>query len=205
MTPYAAAIIFWYLSHMHTQQKTDKENPRWFMVDLTFKSRAKHFVPLALLKRIVEFPSDQVPEDVSYIGLEGCKAIQGWHSYSTHCTHDLVDSRVILEMDLVTRGRLSVQRVSESAWTAIELLADRGGWDESSLLKKKKHTAKRSRKKPAKDKETDEQSGESGVEGEPKGKEKKKPTRKRKRKAPSISDDNEDEEEQPPRRKSSRL
>lgn len=47
------------------------------MVDLTFKSRAKHLVPLALLKQIAEFPPDQVPEDISYLGTDGCKAIKG--------------------------------------------------------------------------------------------------------------------------------
>ncbi len=69
-------------------QKTDKDNPRWFMVDLTFKSRAKHLVPLTLLKRIAESPPDQAPEDISYIGVQGCKAIRGtsspaknFHSY----------------------------------------------------------------------------------------------------------------------------
>lgn len=32
-------------------------------------------------------------------------------------------------MDLVTRGRLSVQRVEAKAWDAISLLAENGGWD----------------------------------------------------------------------------
>ena len=32
-------------------------------------------------------------------------------------------------MDLVTRGRLSVQRVEAKAWDAIALLAENGGWD----------------------------------------------------------------------------
>lgn len=33
-------------------------------------------------------------------------------------------------MDLVHRGRLSVQRVEPEAWDAIEQLAEKGGWSE---------------------------------------------------------------------------
>ena len=45
-------------------------------------------------------------------------------------------------MDLVTRGRLSVQRVSEAAWTAVQSLANAGGWDDLDLTPKKKGAAK---------------------------------------------------------------
>lgn len=41
-------------------------------------------------------------------------------------------------MDLVTRGRLSVQRVREDAWAAIELMAENGGWEELNVKTKKK-------------------------------------------------------------------
>ena len=41
-------------------------------------------------------------------------------------------------MDLVTRGRLSVQRVGEDAWAAIELMAENGGWEELDTKPKKK-------------------------------------------------------------------
>jgi len=40
-------------------------------------------------------------------------------------------------MDLVTRGRLSVQRVQEDAWAIIEQLAEKGGWEELDLKGKK--------------------------------------------------------------------
>lgn len=40
-------------------------------------------------------------------------------------------------MDLVTRGRLSVQRVQGDAWKAIEQLADNGGWTEADTKPKK--------------------------------------------------------------------
>src|SRR5882757_5991693 len=41
-------------------------------------------------------------------------------------------------MDLVTRGRLSVQRVGEDAWAAIELMAENGGWEELDIRPRKK-------------------------------------------------------------------
>jgi len=41
-------------------------------------------------------------------------------------------------MDLVTRGRLSVQRVEAKAWDAICLLAQNGGWDDIDLKSRKK-------------------------------------------------------------------
>lgn len=44
-------------------------------------------------------------------------------------------------MDLVTRGRLSVQRVEEQAWNAVVKLAETGGWEELDLTAKKKSGA----------------------------------------------------------------
>ncbi|KAJ3936101.1 MAG: DUF55-domain-containing protein [Lentinula lateritia] len=104
----------WDSSHPYYDTKSDKSSPKWFMVDLTFKSRAKHFVSLALLKHISEHASE-LPEELAYIGSEGANAIKS--------------------MDLINRGRLSVQRVQKPAWDVIELLAERGGWDESKLGK----------------------------------------------------------------------
>jgi hypothetical protein len=40
-------------------------------------------------------------------------------------------------MDLVRKGRLSVQRVDEPAWNAISLLTKEGGWEEMNLKPKK--------------------------------------------------------------------
>ncbi|KAF8740145.1 hypothetical protein AX14_008557 [Amanita brunnescens Koide BX004] len=176
----------WDPAHPYYDPKTDKDNPRWFMVDLTFKSRAKHLVPLALLKQIAEAPLDQISEDISYIGTHGAKAIR--------------------EMDLVTRGRLSVQRVSEEAWTAIEQLAERGGWDDASL-KKRAPKAKSARKKSAKDRELGEPSAATEEEraDRPSQTETQKSTKKRKRKKAATSDEDEDEKEEArPQRKSLR-
>lgn len=84
------------------------------MVDLVFKARARHFVPLSLLKRIAASPSEP-PADVDYIGQDGLEAIKG--------------------MALINRGRLSVQRVEENTWSVIEKLADAGGWEDDVAKK----------------------------------------------------------------------
>ncbi|PPQ69899.1 hypothetical protein CVT26_014162 [Gymnopilus dilepis] len=114
----------WDSSHPYYDPKSDEKNPKWFMVDLTFDSRAQHFVPLALLKKIADSSPSSIPHEVSYLGEEGAKAIKG--------------------MDLVTRGRLSVQRVEKGAWLAINQLAEKGGWEEVDLKPTKKGKAKKS-------------------------------------------------------------
>ena len=43
----------------------------------------------------------------------------------------------LLGMDLVRRGRLSVQRVNMEAWDAIMLLAENGGWDDLNFKTRK--------------------------------------------------------------------
>ena len=48
-------------------------------------------------------------------------------------------------MALVKRGRLSVQRVEQAAWDAIQIMADKGGWSDGQAKKT------RSRKKQAPD------------------------------------------------------
>ncbi|KAL5487596.1 hypothetical protein ACEPAI_5704 [Sanghuangporus weigelae] len=100
----------WDPEHPYYDPKSDKDNPKWFMVDATFKYRAAHHVPLSLFKRIANSPTDDPPTDVVYIGSEGVRAIK--------------------EMALIKRGRLSVQPVEEDAWEAVQLLAEKGGWEE---------------------------------------------------------------------------
>lgn len=63
-------------SHPYFDQKTDKDNPKWYMVDVTFVSRAPRFIPLALLRTIAAASDNDIPEDVKYIGVEGMKAIK---------------------------------------------------------------------------------------------------------------------------------
>ncbi|KAL4257359.1 DUF55-domain-containing protein [Pleurotus pulmonarius] len=163
----------WDPKHPYFDAKTDKENPKWYMVDLTFVERAKNFIPLALLRYIADISSTTPPPELEYIGEDGINAIKG--------------------MDLVTRGRLSVQRVSEEAWNTIQLLAERGGWDDLNLKaspqkKSNKATVENKRKaKITQRKAVDEQDVAEGVapdvaEQSPL----RAPGRKRKREATNI-------------------
>jgi hypothetical protein len=56
----------------------------------------------------------------------------------------------ITEMDLVRKGRLSVQRVDEQAWNAINLLTKEGGWEEMNLKPKKGSSGKAAKRTIAK-------------------------------------------------------
>jgi hypothetical protein len=192
-------------------QKTDKENPKWYMVDLLFSSRTKHLVPLSLLKMIAAAPSD-LPAGVEYIGTEGADAIS--------------------TMPLVGRGRLSVQRVEVEAWDAVVMLADRGGWGEGNTKAGKgqgkstkgskdrnskgkaanedtdsgmdaskeqqlKEKVKKGRKRPANEGNQDEDESTSSTPGPPR-------IAGRKRSKPTVTGDSESEQPIPVRR-SSRL
>ncbi|KAJ7683016.1 PUA-like domain-containing protein [Mycena rosella] len=114
----------WDSAHPYYDPKTKQADPKWFMVDLAFGARAKHFVPLALLRFIADAPAAAPPAGLEYLGADGVAAIKAG-------------------MDLVTRGRLSVQRVSAAAWGAVQLLADTGGWDALELAPKKKAAPKK--------------------------------------------------------------
>jgi hypothetical protein len=46
------------------------------MVDLKFTARAKHFVPLALLRHVADMNGTEPPEEIKYIGEGGVKAIK---------------------------------------------------------------------------------------------------------------------------------
>lgn len=97
------------------------------MVDVKFISRAAHFVPYPLLREIAAGRVTQ-SAGIEYIGEEGLSAIKG-NSMSPNrlklgCSYWHTD------MDLVHRGRLSVQRVEPGAWDVVEQLAEKGGWSE---------------------------------------------------------------------------
>ncbi|KAM5542331.1 hypothetical protein V8D89_003790 [Ganoderma adspersum] len=172
----------WDPSHPYYDAKTDKENPKWYMVEVAFGSRVQHFVPLSLLRNIAS--SSELPEEVAYIGEDGAKAIKA--------------------MALVTRGRLSVQRVEEETWEVIEQLAEKGGWEEISTSKLKtkaqpkgqaKTNSKRKKsrsKKAEEDSEDAEDAADDKVDAGPDADddevEEKKP-RPRKRKAATLEDE----------------
>jgi hypothetical protein len=47
------------------------------MIDVTFSSRTKHFIPLALLRILANSSLADLPEELAYIGVQGLKAIKG--------------------------------------------------------------------------------------------------------------------------------
>ncbi|KAK0461608.1 PUA-like domain-containing protein [Desarmillaria tabescens] len=143
----------WDPSHPYFDPKSDKEKPKWFMIDLKFTARAQHFVPLSFLRYIGSRTSENVesmPEKISYISQPDVEAIRS--------------------MDLVTRGRLSVQRVDKKAWDAIKLLSEQGGWEDLDTKPEQKRrttataSGKKSKKVTAKSK--DDQSGEEESDNE---------------------------------------
>lgn len=105
------------------------------MVDLEFSARAKYFIPLALFRHIASLATDEPPTEIEYIGEDGIRAIKSMfgRSLSFKMTH----RHMSLAMGLVTRGRLSVQRVESNAWNTIQLLAENGGWEEMDLKPRK--------------------------------------------------------------------
>jgi len=79
-------------------------------------------------------------------------------------------------MALVSRGRLSVQRVEQAAWDAIQTMADKGGWGEGRTK------SARSRKKQT-------PGGEEGAEEPPSGELTKAKGNPRKRKVQEAERD----------------
>ncbi|KAK0491536.1 PUA-like domain-containing protein, partial [Armillaria novae-zelandiae] len=169
----------WDPSHPYFDPKSDKEKPKWFMVDLKFTARAQHFIPLSFLRYVGSHMSLQSTESI----LETLRYI------------NQSDMEAIRSMDLVTRGRLSVQRVDKKAWVAIKRLSEQGGWEELNIKPEQKRqittaasgkkSGKKSKKIAAKDK--DDQSEDEGSDDEP-----SRPTtskRGKKRKAATPPDD----------------
>ena len=144
------------------------------MVDLKFTSRVTHFVSLASLKWI-KSQSDPLPEKIAYIGKDGLEAIKStWTSIT--CALCIMAHLQPSDMNLLNRGRLSVQNVTDEAWTAISLLAENGGWDDAMLKAKPKATPKRkvaTKKKKATDYDEYDSSEEEVM---PKSKKRKAPS-----------------------------
>ncbi|CAE6422191.1 unnamed protein product [Rhizoctonia solani] len=116
-----------------SSSRDPKSEPTWWMVELRFKSRLKHFVSLAILRSITSATS---VEDLAQLGTDSEDG-QNQLSYLTP-----VDLKALREMPLINRGRLSVQPVNEGAWAAINKLAERGGWTEQTKSKPVKASAR---------------------------------------------------------------
>jgi len=97
------------------------------MVDLTFSSRTKNFIPLAILRFLSSTALEDLPQELKYIGEHGLKAIKGIVLCLNH--RSLYKTSYLTGLDLITRGRLSVQRVNQEAWDVIVSMAENGGWE----------------------------------------------------------------------------
>ncbi|KAJ1309133.1 hypothetical protein OPQ81_004809 [Rhizoctonia solani] len=124
-------------SHPYYDSKSSSRDPKaeptWWMVELRFKSRLKHFVSLAALRSITSVTS---VEDLSQFSIDSEDG-KNQLSYLT-----ATDLKALTAMPLLNRGRLSVQSVNEGAWAAIQKLAENGGWSEQTKSKPTKAQAR---------------------------------------------------------------
>jgi len=98
----------WDSGHPYFDPKSDEKSPKWYMVDVKFLSKLPHFVPLKLLQSITTLTYESLP---SYLTPDHRAAIKA--------------------MPLLAKGqRLSVQPVSETAFEAVSLLGENGGWQD---------------------------------------------------------------------------
>lgn len=99
-------------NHPYYDPKSDKDNPKWWLVDVEFVEKLERLVPLGLLQKLGgkgEALNKEQRKEVGYLRDEQLKAIS--------------------EMALLSRGRLSVQPVTEEAYEAVVALSREGGWE----------------------------------------------------------------------------
>ncbi|KAH8916781.1 DUF55-domain-containing protein [Atractiella rhizophila] len=129
-------------THPYYDAKSDKDNPKWFMVDVAFQERLPHLVSLKLLQSIAALSA--LPEPLSYLSDSMLSGIK--------------------DMTLIKRGRLSVQPVEPIVYEAVKLLGIKGGWEdwleeEKIKEKKAKKVAKTNKRKKSDQGESEEAAG----------------------------------------------
>ncbi|CAE6422964.1 unnamed protein product [Rhizoctonia solani] len=141
-----------------SSSRAPKSEPTWWMVELKFKSRLKHFVSLATLRSIT---SVSTVEDLAQLSTD----FEDGKNQLSYLTKD--DLKALGAMPLLNRGRLSVQPVNEGAWIAINKLAEKGGWNEQTkpkLAKGASRSGKSTRPAKAKTPAKRKASGDEDVE-----------------------------------------
>ncbi|KAB8336863.1 hypothetical protein FH972_021171 [Carpinus fangiana] len=97
--------------HPYFDPRSDKDSPKWFLVDVEFVKRLPKLVPLGLLQKLGSNDLDgKQREQISYLSKKHLEAIKA--------------------MALLNRGRLSVQPVTDEAYEAVRLLGEKGGWED---------------------------------------------------------------------------
>ncbi|POY76200.1 hypothetical protein BMF94_0720 [Rhodotorula taiwanensis] len=101
----------WDPKHPYYDPKSKEDDPTWYMVDVEFISKLAHPIPLALLQLVSRTDLSELPSSLSrYLTASHLAAIRS--------------------SALLSRGRLSVQPVSDELWEACVLMGDKGGWEE---------------------------------------------------------------------------
>ncbi|KDQ15348.1 hypothetical protein BOTBODRAFT_131112 [Botryobasidium botryosum FD-172 SS1] len=108
----------WDPKHPYFDAKSDPESPKWYMVDVKFNRRLPFLVSLVVLRALASLSAPP--------------------SYLPYLTENHLAG--IKSMNLLNRGRLSVQPVEDVAWEAIELLGEKGGWEGHLDVKGSKKT-----------------------------------------------------------------
>ncbi|PWN90477.1 DUF55-domain-containing protein [Acaromyces ingoldii] len=134
----------WDPKHPYFDPKTDKESPKWFMVDVKLDRRLPNLVPLALLQHLAAAKAAE--QDLEYL--------------------DKQDIEAISKMQLLNRGRLSVQSVEQRAYEAILRLGDKGGWTDWPGKWNPKGKTKEVKKRPSDSKDEDQKGPSKGAKAE---------------------------------------
>lgn len=99
--------------HPYYDPKSDREAPKWWLVDVEFVNKLERLVPLGLLQKLGGKKGEKLTKeergDVGYL-TEG-------------------ELKAIADMALLNRGRLSVQPVTKEAFEAVVKLSEKGGWE----------------------------------------------------------------------------
>ncbi|GAA5965832.1 hypothetical protein JCM8115_003019 [Rhodotorula mucilaginosa] len=121
----------WDPKHPYYDPKSKQENPTWYMVDVEFVSKFAHPVPLALLQLLGSLATTtSTTSSPSSSSTSTSNLPASLSSYLTPSHLEAIHSSALL-----SRGRLSVQPVSDEFWNAVNLLGEKGGWDEWDLWK----------------------------------------------------------------------
>jgi len=118
------------------------------MVDVRFTRRLPHFVPLALLQHIGATVSVDAPNNSQIEDNDTKESSESM--IPDYLTHE--ERRAIAGMQLLSRGRLSVQFVEQLAFDAIVQIGGRGHiWDASKVKHAKKSEGRSTKKRKAVD------------------------------------------------------
>ncbi|SPO23648.1 uncharacterized protein UTRI_03821_B [Ustilago trichophora] len=98
--------------HPYYDPKSDREAPKWWLVDVEFVRKLERLVPLGLLQKL---------------GGKGDKLTKEERGEVGYLSED--ELKAIADMALLNRGRLSVQPVTKVAYEAVVKLSDKGGWE----------------------------------------------------------------------------